>query len=324
MLLLVKDLFIEVETERGCFPAVEGVSFSVASQEVVALVGESGCGKSLTAHSILGLLPKKARVSHGQAMFLGENLLSLSPERLYKVRGGEVGMVFQDSLTALNPVLPVGKQIAEVLEVHEPSLPSGQAVVRVVEMLRKVGIPDPQTRYHQYPHELSGGLRQRVMLAMALVCRPKLLIADEPTTALDVTIQAQILKLLKSLQQEFGLSVLLITHDLGIVSEFSDRLLVMYAGKIVEEGNSREVLRKPLHPYTEGLIRSIPHKRQSIDERLQGIVGVLPPLGMRGKGCYFADRCERAIEKCMNAEPLLEERQRRHSRCFETRWESLK
>lgn len=309
-----------INTERGCFPAVDGISLSLKEKEIVTLVGESGCGKSITALSILRLLPKNAFVGGGEVLFNGKDLAKISKDEIRAVRGGSIGMIFQEPMTALNPVLCVGRQIEEVLEVHEPMLSKEQVRNRVTEMLAKVGISDPQARYHQYPHELSGGLRQRVMIAMALINHPKLLIADEPTTALDVTIQAQILKLLKSLQKEFNLGVLLITHDLGIVSEFADRVSVMYAGKIVEEGIAKEVLKKPLHPYTKALIRSIPRKRFSSEDRLQGIPGIVPGLGNRPDGCLFRTRCEIAVDHCKEAEPQLEEKGGRSARCFETKW----
>lgn len=324
MLLEIKDLKIEIDTERGTFPAVDGISLNINAQEIVALVGESGCGKSVTALSILSLLPKNARISRGGIFFNGLNLSKMEKDALRSVRGGAIGMIFQEPMTALNPVIPVGKQIIEVLEVHEPGLSKAAKLSKVIEMLGKVGIDNPTSRYHQYPHELSGGMRQRVMIAIALICHPKLLIADEPTTALDVTIQAQILNLLKSIQKEFGLSVLLITHDLGIVSEFADRVSVMYSGRIVEEGIAKEVLKNPLHPYTKGLIRSIPRKRVHWDDRLQGIPGMVPGLGLREGGCQFKSRCEIAVERCALSEPELEENQKRRSRCFETKWEDLR
>jgi len=280
------------------------VSFQLAAGETLGLVGESGCGKSVTAQTIMRLLPSPpSRIEGGRIMFEGEDLVVLPDARMRRIRGDRIGMVFQEPMTSLNPTQRVGRQIAEVLSLHR-GLGYGDAKALVVSTLKKVGIGNAERRLEQYPHELSGGLRQRVMIAMAIVCGPKLLIADEPTTALDVTIQAQIMELLQALQRDLGLSILLITHDLGIVAEMCRTMVVMYAGRIVESGPSAEIFTSPRHPYTAGLINSSPrHARKG--ERLPTISGLVPPPGQRGAGCNFADRCPRALEKCRIEAPPL-------------------
>ena len=303
-LLSVEGLSVAFNTEEGRVRVVEDVSFQLAAGETLGLVGESGCGKSVTAQTIMRLLPSPpSRIEGGRIMFEGEDLVVLPDARMRRIRGDRIGMVFQEPMTSLNPTQRVGRQIAEVLSLHR-GLGYGDAKALVVSTLKKVGIGNAERRLEQYPHELSGGLRQRVMIAMAIVCGPKLLIADEPTTALDVTIQAQIMELLQALQRDLGLSILLITHDLGIVAEMCRTMVVMYAGRIVESGPSEEIFTSPRHPYTAGLINSSPrHARKG--ERLPTISGLVPPPGQRGAGCNFADRCPRALEKCRIEAPPL-------------------
>ena len=303
-LLNVEGLSVAFNTEHGFVRVVEGVSFQLAASETLGLVGESGCGKSVTAQTIIRLLPSPpSRIESGHIMFEGEDLAVLPHSRLRKIRGNRIGMVFQEPMTSLNPTQRIGRQIAEVLSLHH-GLGYGDAKAMVIDALKNVGIGNAERRLDQYPHELSGGLRQRVMIAMAIVCGPKLLIADEPTTALDVTIQAQIMELLQTLQRDLGLSILLITHDLGIVAEMCRNMVVMYAGRIVESGPSTEIFSNPRHPYTAGLINSLPrHARRG--ERLPSIPGLVPPPGQRSIGCNFADRCPRVLQKCHHVTPTL-------------------
>ena len=303
-LLSVEGLSVAFNTEQGRVRVVEDVSFQLAAGETLGLVGESGCGKSVTAQTIMRLLPSPpSRIEGGRIMFEGEDLVVLPETRMRRIRGDRIGMVFQEPMTSLNPTQRVGRQIAEVLSLHR-GLGYGEAKALVITALKKVGIGNAERRLEQYPHELSGGLRQRVMIAMAIVCGPKLLIADEPTTALDVTIQAQIMELLQALQRDLGLSILLITHDLGIVAEMCRNMVVMYAGRIVESGPSAQVFASPRHPYTAGLINSSPRHAKK-GERLPTISGLVPPPGQRGIGCNFADRCPRALEKCRIEAPPL-------------------
>ena len=303
-LLSVEGLSVAFNTEQGRVRVVEDVSFQLGAGETLGLVGESGCGKSVTAQTIMRLLPSPpSRIEGGRIIFEGEDLVGLPESRMRQIRGDRIGMVFQEPMTSLNPTQRVGRQIAEVLSLHR-GLGYGDAKALVVSTLKKVGIGNAERRLEQYPHELSGGLRQRVMIAMAIVCGPKLLIADEPTTALDVTIQAQIMELLQALQRDLGLSILLITHDLGIVAEMCRTMVVMYAGRIVESGPSAEIFTSPRHPYTAGLINSSPrHARKG--ERLPTISGLVPPPGQRGIGCNFADRCPRVQQKCRIEAPPL-------------------
>jgi oligopeptide/dipeptide ABC transporter ATP-binding protein len=303
-LLSVEGLSVAFNTEEGRVRVVDDVSFQLAAGETLGLVGESGCGKSVTAQTIMRLLPSPpSRIESGRIMFEGDDLVFLPDARMRRIRGDRIGMVFQEPMTSLNPTQRVGRQIAEVLSLHR-GLGYGNAQSVLVDTLKKVGIGNSERRLEQYPHELSGGLRQRVMIAMAIVCGPKLLIADEPTTALDVTIQAQIMELLQALQRELGLSILLITHDLGIVAEMCRTMVVMYAGRVVESGPSAEIFARPRHPYTAGLISSSPrHVRKG--ERLPSIPGLVPPPGKRGIGCNFADRCPRTLEKCRIEAPPL-------------------
>jgi len=303
-LLSVEGLSVEFRTEGGSVAVVEDLSFSIGAGRTLGLVGESGCGKSVTALALTRLLPAPpARIAGGRIRFEGVDLLGLAGPALRRVRGDRIGMIFQEPMTSLNPTLTIGRQIAEVLRLHR-GLGAAAARDRSVEMLRQVGVGAPERRFDQYPHQLSGGLRQRVMIAIALVCHPDLLIADEPTTALDVTIQAQILDLLKRLQRELGMAILLITHDLGVVAEFCDEVAVMYAGRIVEQGSAAALFAAPRHPYTAGLLASSP-RRVRRGERLPTIPGMVPAPGRRGAGCSFAERCSRVLGRCRGERPAL-------------------
>ncbi|HEU4650194.1 MAG TPA: ABC transporter ATP-binding protein [Croceibacterium sp.] len=304
-LLRVEGLKTHFHTRDGVVRAVDGVSFDVMPGQTLAIVGESGCGKSVTAMSILRLLPMPpARIAGGRIEFDGVNLLDKSEPEMRAVRGNLISMIFQEPMTSLNPVLTIGRQIAEVLVLHR-GLSEREALAQAVQGLRKVQISDPERRLRQYPHELSGGMRQRVMIAMALACGPRLLIADEPTTALDVTIQAQILELMRKLGAETGASIILITHDLGVVAEMAQRVVVMYAGRKVEEAGVETLFARPRHPYTRGLLGSMPHLGQSASvdddaprERLVEIAGMVPSLKEARAGCLFAPRCPNASERC--------------------------
>jgi len=305
-LLEIRDLQVELATARGTLRAVDGVSLEVPRGQTLGIVGESGCGKSLTALSVLRLLrAPPARVAKGQVLFEGRDLLTLPEAELRRIRGDRIAMVFQEPMSSLNPVYTVGAQIAEAVRAHRP-LDRAAARARAVEMLRQVGIPAPLERADAYPHQLSGGMRQRVMIAMALACDPELLIADEPTTALDVTVQAQILELLRGLQRSRRMSMALITHDLGVVAETCDEVVVMYAGRVVERAPVRDLFRHPAHPYTAGLLRSIPRLEQGRAQRLWAIPGSVPALGAWPSGCRFRDRCDRATEICAQVDPPLE------------------
>jgi peptide/nickel transport system ATP-binding protein/oligopeptide transport system ATP-binding protein len=297
----VAGLTVTFPSESGRVPVVDGVSFQLARGEVLALVGESGCGKSMSALSLMRLLPKPGRIESGKLVLEGRDLMSLSVPEMRKVRGRDISMIFQEPMTSLNPVMTAGDQVVETLRLHE-RIGKKEAYRRAAGLFEQVGIPDPQARLHVYPHQLSGGMKQRVMIAMALATRPKLLIADEPTTALDVTIQAQIIQLLRDLQKNQGTSILLITHNLGVVNELADRVVVMYAGQISEEGTRAEVLSQPKHPYTLGLLGSVP-KLSGEGGRLQEIPGTVPPPSEWPKGCRFTSRCFRAFEPCPHIPP---------------------
>ncbi len=304
-LLSVEHLTTEFTTDTGVLRAVDDVSFDLAAGGTLAVVGESGCGKSVTSLSILRLVQPPGRVVSGRIGFAGRDLLALPEAAMRAVRGAEVAMIFQEPMSSLNPVYTVGAQIEEALRVHRRRDRRG-AWPRVVELLDMVGIPSPAERAEAYPHQLSGGMRQRVMIAMALACEPRLLIADEPTTALDVTIQAQILELLGKLRRELGMAVLLITHDLGLVAEFADDVVVMYAGRVVERGPTAEIFAAPRHPYTRGLLRSVPSYGDNLRaRRLPTIQGMVPDLRSLPTGCRFRDRCDVAQPPCSEAEPGL-------------------
>jgi oligopeptide/dipeptide ABC transporter ATP-binding protein len=299
-LLDVRDLHVSFRGEDGDVPAVRGVSLRIGAGETLALVGESGCGKSVTALALLRLLEANGRIEGGEIRFRGEDLRAVDDEGMRRIRGAAIGMIFQEPMTSLNPVFRIGDQIAEVLELHR-GLRRREARRGAVELLRRVRIPDPERRADQYPHELSGGMKQRVMIAIAVACQPALLIADEPTTALDVTIQAQILELLRALQRESGLAILLITHDLGVVAQFAERVAVMYAGEIVEEAPVREIFGSPLHPYTRALLRALP--RAGRRGRLEAIEGTVPSPRELPAGCAFATRCREALPTCISERP---------------------
>jgi peptide/nickel transport system ATP-binding protein len=308
-ILRVRDLVTSFRTDQGVLRAVDGVSFDVPAKATIGLVGESGCGKSVTSLSILRLIAPPGRIESGKILFDGKNLLELPEKEMRSLRGNQISMIFQEPMTSLNPVYTVGDQIVEAVRLHQKRSRS-EARDRAIEMLQLVGIPSPERRVDSYPHELSGGMRQRVMIAMALACQPRLLIADEPTTALDVTIQAQVLDLLRKLQALLGMSVVLITHDLGVVAGHVDRLAVMYAGRIVEEGPVRQIFAEPAHPYTKGLIQSLPPFGTSRDattrpRRLPTIEGVVPDLRSLPKGCRFQDRCAYVVDRCYSEEPEL-------------------
>jgi peptide/nickel transport system ATP-binding protein len=303
-LLEVKDLKVSFRTEDGLVRAVDGITFSVDEGEVVGIVGESGSGKSVTMMSVMRLINDPNAIYEGEILYKGRNLMGVSQDAMRQVRGEEIAMIFQDPMTSLNPVYTVGWQIEEQLNEHN-DLNKGQARQRAIALLTQVGIPKPEQRIDDYPHQFSGGMRQRVMIALALSCNPDLLIADEPTTALDVTIQAQILELIKNLKQEFGSAVVLITHDLGVVADVADRILVMYAGRIVEEGNKEQIFYDPQHPYTWGLLGSIARLDRPRARRLTAIAGQPPSLINRPQGCSFRPRCPQAFDRCRAEDPQL-------------------
>jgi peptide/nickel transport system ATP-binding protein len=316
-LLEVKGLKVRFATEDGLVRAVDGVDFELGRGQVLGIVGESGSGKSVTAMTLLGLTRDRNTRFEGEVVYKGQNLLKQSEDRLRDVRGNEIAMIFQDPMTSLNPVYKVGDQIIEAIVTHEP-LPKREARKRAVELLRQVGISNPEQRVDDYPHQFSGGMRQRAMIAMALSCNPDILIADEPTTALDVTIQAQILELIDKLKDDFDSAVILITHDLGVVAEVADEIIVMYAGRVVERGAKREVFYDPQHPYTWGLLGSIPRLDRPKPKTLHTIRGLPPSLINLPHGCKFRPRCPHAFEKC-EEEPPLESRvgERHHlDRCW--------
>ncbi|MFH1652790.1 MAG: ABC transporter ATP-binding protein [Pseudomonadota bacterium] len=305
-LITINDLTVRFAVEGQFFTAVDSVALSIPNAKTVGLIGESGCGKSVTALSILRLIPNPpGEISKGQIIFGEDDLLKCSIEKLHKIRGREISMIFQEPMTSLNPVYTVGKQIKEVYDLHF-DFSNEEKLERAVRMLDLVGIPDPLRHLKAYPHELSGGMRQRVMIAMALACSPKLLIADEPTTALDVTIQAQVLDLINRIKDEFNMSVLFITHDLGIVAQMCDYVNVMYAGRIVEKAGVIDLYKHPMHPYTKGLLTSLPKRGLKRGVRLPTIPGIVSDIDKLPKGCRFADRCFKAQAKCRLEDPLLE------------------
>ncbi|ABQ37116.1 putative ABC transporter ATP-binding protein [Bradyrhizobium sp. BTAi1] len=313
-MLEVENLQVHFRTPTGINRAVDGVSFHVDPGETLAIVGESGCGKSVTSMSMMRLIPEPPGKIAGSIRLEGRDILALSDREMRALRGNDISMIFQEPMTSLNPVLTVGRQIGETLRLHQ-GLDQAQAEARAVEMLTLVGIPEPARRVREYPHQLSGGMRQRVMIAMALACNPKLLIADEPTTALDVTIQAQILKLMLELKQRVGAAIILITHDLGVVAEVAERVMVMYAGRKVEEAPVKQLFRSPRHPYTQGLLGALPKLGSSLSgetRRLAEIPGQVPDLKQRIEGCVFAGRCALATDLCRQYAPGLEQKAPHH------------
>ena len=314
-LLSVSDLVVDFKTRAGNARVLDNISLSVNEGEILGIVGESGCGKSMTALSIMGLIPSPpGQIISGSIKLAGQEMVGLDVKALCKIRGKEIGMIFQEPMTSLNPLFTVGEQIAESVRLHEGASAKA-AHARAVEMLKAVEIPEAATRAHAYPHQLSGGMRQRVMIAMALACRPRMLIADEPTTALDTTVQAQIFDLLQNLQDEMGTAIIMITHDMGAIAELVDNVAVMYAGQIVEMGRVDTVLSDPDHPYTKGLISCVPHLSKTpglVRERLLEIEGVVPALTDLGKGCAFAPRCNVALARCLTDKPNLIASQENH------------
>ena len=310
-ILEVKDLVVEFNTDKGKITAVNGVNFEVYKGRTIGIVGESGSGKSVSALAVMGLIPNPpGRVKSGLIKYRGENLLDKPVEEMRKIRGNKIAMIFQEPMTSLNPVFTVGTQIDEVLALHQSELSKEERTSKGIEMLKLVGIPSPEKRYKEYPHQLSGGMRQRVMIAMALACKPDILIADEPTTALDVTIQAQILDLMNKLQKELGMGIIMITHDLGVVAETCHDVAVMYCGKIVEKADVKTIFENPKHPYTKGLLESIPSFDSTAGvqkDRLKTIEGMVPSLFNLPDGCSFQDRCPNKVDACMgkNGSPKL-------------------
>ena len=313
--LSVRDLCTSFRTDDGLVNAVKNVSFDLQAGEFVGLVGESGCGKSVTSKSIMRLLPEHITEYSGSIHFGGSNLLELPEKGMQDIRGNRIAMIFQEPMTALNPVFTIGWQLNEALLYHT-NLNRSERKERAIELLRMVEIPLPEQRYNEYPHQLSGGMRQRVLIAIALACEPELLIADEPTTALDVTIQAQILKLMKNLQQKTNTAILLITHDLGVVAQTCSRVVVMYAGQVVEQASASDLFHRPKHPYSKALLESIPRSgMKKKGQRLATIPGLVPTLKMMPSGCRFADRCEFKQDRCVNQQPEIEEQDGRIVRC---------
>ena len=313
-LLEVKNLKTHFFTADGVVKAVDGISYEVAEGEVVGIVGESGCGKSVGAMSIMRLVASPpGRIVEGEVLFGGEDLVQMDEKEMRNIRGNNISMVFQEPMTSLNPVLTVGRQLTESLELHQ-NMNNSESSARASEVLTMVGIPDSDTRLDDYPHQFSGGMRQRVMIAMALSCDPKLIIAEEPTTALDVTIQAQILELMQDLARDLGTALIIITHNLGVVARYADRVIVMYAGKIVETSTAVEIYKNPLHPYTKGLLNSVPRLDADDDtrERLEAIEGMPPNLGNRPAGCGFQSNCSEPVEECLTGEPVLREEEPNH------------
>ena len=301
-ILNVKDLHVEIKTHHGIVKAVRGVSFHLAPKETLAIVGESGCGKSISVKATMRLLPSNGRISRGSVQLEGRELTSLSEREMLKIRGSDIAMIFQDPMTSLNPTMTVGKQIVEMLKAHRKDMSAADMKKRAVELLELVGISNPEMRYKQYPHELSGGMRQRVVIAIALACDPKVLIADEPTTALDVTIQAQILDLMKKLQNKIDTSIIIITHNLGVVANIADRVCVMYGGQVVETGDVADIFYRPQHPYTKGLLSAVPKLHEKTD-KLHTILGTPTDQMNPPQGCPFAARCSHTMKVCQQYQP---------------------
>lgn len=316
-ILEINELETSFFSDDGKIAAVDHVNFDLHEGEILAIVGESGCGKSVTSLSIMGLVPSPpGKITNGEILLEGKDISKFSEKEMRKIRGNDIAMIFQEPMTSLNPLFTIGNQISEAILIHNKSWSKKQVRERAVEMLRLVGLPRAEELLNEYPHQLSGGMRQRVMIAMALVCNPKVLIADEPTTALDVTIQAQILKLIRELNDKFNTAVLMITHDLGVVAETCQRVIVMYAGQVVEEATVQEIFKNPKHPYTKGLIQSVPDMRYK-KESLYSIPGNVPKPGSVKVGCRFAQRCEFATDRCLTENPALYELSSSHkSRCF--------
>ena len=314
-ILQVENLTTSFLTSNGEVQAVRGVSFSVGKGEILGIVGESGSGKSVTSMSILRLLADTARIKDGSILFEGEDLTKVSKKKLREIRGNKISMIFQDPMSSLNPLIPVGKQVSEMIKIHHPKMGKEERKAQVMELFAKVRIPEPEKRYHSFPHEFSGGMRQRVMIAMALANKPELLIADEPTTALDVTVQAQIMKLLNELKREFNTAIIMITHDLGVVAGICDKVLVMYAGRTMEYGNARDVFYQPVHPYSIGLLNAVP-RLDAEGETMLTIPGNPPNLLRLPKGCPFQPRCPHAMDICSSAPPLEEFTPGRLRACF--------
>jgi oligopeptide/dipeptide ABC transporter ATP-binding protein len=322
-ILEIKNLQVAFASESGRLRAVDGVSFSLEKGQTLGIVGESGCGKSVTCLSIVRLLPRPSGIIEGgEVIFDGRDLLKSPVQEMHKIRGNRIAMIFQEPMTALNPVQKVGRQIGEVFRLHFPKMTEQETVKASAELLEKVGIPSPDQRLGEYPHQLSGGMRQRVMIAMALACKPDILIADEPTTALDVTIQAQILELIQDLRREMGMSVIFVTHDLGVVAEVCDEVVVMYAGKVAEEGTVDKIFHATKHPYTQGLLSAIPSVDKPRKTRLNTIEGMVPSLAEMPLGCRFQNRCVYATELCKQSPPPLEKVFEHHYvSCFH--WQNL-
>jgi len=315
-LLKVDNLTVEFTTDKGVVRAINGVSFEVMPGETIAIVGESGCGKSVSSLSVMGLVPSPpGKIVDGSILFNGRELVGLSEKEYRKLRGNDISMIFQEPMTALNPVLKISTQMVDVIRNHN-KVSKQEAKVRAIEMLRTVGIPSPESRVNEYPHQLSGGMRQRVMIAMALSCNPSLLLADEPTTALDVTIQAQVMAEMVRLQKQLNMAVVLVTHDLGVVAESCQRVVVMYCGEVIEQGTVEEIFANPKHPYTQGLLKSIPVVRDKKIPRLPTIEGVVPDLFHLPPGCRFADRCDKVGSECHQGSPVLEGDNGHQVACF--------
>ena len=322
-LLSVNDLSISFQTDEGKVDVIDRVNITLNESETLGLVGESGCGKSVTALAVMGLLPKPSgRVENGSIHFQDQDLVALNTEEMSSVRGKEIAMIFQEPMTALNPVHRVGKQLAESYRLHNPEASKETLRDTALQLMDRVGIPAPDRRLNEYPHQLSGGMRQRVMIAMALACHPRILIADEPTTALDVTIQAQILQLLRDLQSEYGMSIIFITHDLGVIAELSSRVVVMYAGRVAEEATVADLFAHPKHPYTQGLLSSIPRLDSSPKSTLPTIAGVVPKIDELPSGCRFSNRCQFAEHRCTEEKPQMDDvSEDHHVACL--RWREL-
>lgn len=320
-ILSVENLAVTFDTDSGTVTVLEEVSFSVKKGQTIGIVGESGCGKSVTAASIMGLLPQPyGKLVAGDILYQGSSIIDLTPEQRYALRGNKISMIFQEPMTALNPVHTIGRQLVEVYELHKPNLTKKARKQAAIKMLNRVGIADPEIRFDLYPHQLSGGMRQRIVIAMALACEPDVLIADEPTTALDVTIQAQILELMRSLQNETGMAIIFITHDLGVVAEMCDHVVVMYAGNVVEKTDVFRLFENPSHPYTQGLMNSMPRLDAPSKSQLKAIEGNVPSLTQMPKGCRFSNRCDHSTTRCDQSKPRLTPLSEQHLvSCFHVR-----